>query len=358
MATPPDAALQRLGQIKGAAATWGPGAAGLDADRALFLKLGAAEVLTAFEEACIFKGKTRERNIRGGKSVAFPITGKMAARYHKPGTPILGEGNDPSDLNERVINLDALMIADAAIPNIDELMAYYDVRSIYTTELGRALAYEYDKRVARMIYAAAATTVEPLAKTGAAKPAGPADNRGRIGKKITLPAGFSTAGATRQAKGDYLVDSLFDARIALEKKDVGIDGCYAVCTPESFYAITASSRSINTDFNGGNGSNGTIAQGTTARVAGIPLYVSNHLQQPAYALVAGDYNADYGQDTSKLEVLVFNKDAVGVLTLMSPSLQMTSGDWNIEYQATLMVARQAIGMGVLRAESAVAIEHA
>jgi hypothetical protein len=79
MATPPDAALNRLGQIKGAAATWGPGAAGLDADRALFLKLGAAEVLTAFEEACLFKGKTRERNIKGGKSVAFPITGKMAA---------------------------------------------------------------------------------------------------------------------------------------------------------------------------------------------------------------------------------------------------------------------------------------
>ena len=99
MATPPDAALNRLGQIKGDAATWGPGATGLDKDRALFLKLGAAEVLTAFEEACLFKGKTRERNIKGGKSVAFPITGKMAARYHKPGTPILGEGNDPSDLN-------------------------------------------------------------------------------------------------------------------------------------------------------------------------------------------------------------------------------------------------------------------
>jgi hypothetical protein len=356
MATPPDAALNRLGQIKGDAATWGPGAAGLDKDRALFLKLGAAEVLTAFEEACIFKGKTRERNIRGGKSVAFPITGKMASRYHRPGTPILGEGNDPSDLNERVINLDGLMIADAAIAEIDELMAYYDVRSIYTTELGRALAVEYDKRVCRMIYAAAATTVEPLAKDGTAKPKGPANNTGRVGKKITLPAGYIAAGATKQARGDLLVDSIFDARIALEKKDVGIDGCYAVCTPEAYYAITMSSRAINADFAGG-ASNGTIAEGRTMRVGGIPLYASNHLQQPAYTLVAGDYNPDYAQDTSKLEVLVFNKDAVGVLTLMSPGLQITSGDWNIQYQASLLVARQSIGMGVLRAESAVAIEH-
>jgi hypothetical protein len=357
MATPPDVALNRLGQIKGAAATWGPGATGLDADRALMLKLGSAEVLDAFMTNCIFKGKTRERNIRGGKSVAFPITGKMAARYHKPGTPILGEGNDPSDLNERIISLDALMIADAAIYQLDELMSYFDVRQIYTTELGRSLAVEYDKRVARMIYAAASNTTEPLAKDGTAKPKGPANNTGRIGKKITLPAGYTTAGATRQAKGDLLVDSLFDARIALEKKDVGIDGCYAICTPEAYYSITASSRAVNMDFSGGS-SNGSIANGTTARVAGIPLYSSNHVQQPAYALQAGDYSADYAQDLSKVEMLIFNREAVGVLTLLSPSLQMTGPEFRVQFQSDLLVARQAIGMGVLRSECAVAVERA
>ena len=354
MATPPDVALNRLGQIKGAAATWGPGAAGVDADRALMLKLGSAEVLDAFMTACLFKGKTRERNIRGGKSVAFPITGKMGARYHKPGTPILGEGNDPSDLNERVITLDALMIADAAIYQLDELMSYFDVRQIYTTELGRALAYEYDKRVARIIYAAAATAVEPLAKDGTAKPKGPANNTGRVGKVIQLGTGYTGAGATRQAKGDALVDAIFDARIAFEKKDVSIDSMYAIFTPEDYYAITASSRAINTDFNGGGG-NGTIAQGTTARVAGISIYSSNHVQQPAYVNVAGDVNPDYAQDLSKCHGLIFNSEAVGVLTLLSPSLQMTGPEFRVQYQSDLMVARQALGMGILRAESACAI---
>ena len=354
MATPPDVALNRLGQIKGAAATWGPGAAGVDADRALMLKLGSAEVLDAFMTACLFKGKTRERNIRGGKSVAFPITGKMGARYHKPGTPILGEGNDPSDLNERVITLDALMIADAAIYQLDELMSYFDVRQIYTTELGRALAYEYDKRVARIIYAAAATAVEPLAKDGTAKPKGPANNTGRVGKVIQLGTSYTGAGATRQAKGDALVDAIVDARIAFEKKDVSIDSMYAIFTPEDYYAITASSRAINTDFNGGGG-NGTIAQGTTARVAGIPIYSSNHVQQPAYVNVAGDVNPDYAQDPSKCHGLIFNSEAVGVLTLLSPSLQMTGPEFRVQYQSDLMVARQALGMGILRAESACAI---
>jgi hypothetical protein len=169
-------------------------------------------------------------------------------------------------------------------------MSYFDVRQIYTKELGYALAREYDKRVARMIYAAASNTTEPLAKDGSAAPKGPADNRGRIGKKITLPVGYGTA-TTKQAKGDLLVDAIFDARIALEKKDVGIDGCFAVCTPEAYYEITASSRAINMDFSG-NSSNGSIANGTTARVAGIPLYSSNHVNQAAYAMVAGDYNPD------------------------------------------------------------------
>ena len=47
-----------------------------------------------------------------------------------------------------------------------------------------------------------------------------------------------------------------------------------------------------------------------------------------------------------------------MLTLRAPSLQVTpqGGDFNIMYQASLMVARMAIGMGVLRAECAAVIE--
>ena len=50
------------------------------------------------------------------------------------------------------------------------------------------------------------------------------------------------------------------------EKDVGIDGMYAVCTPEAYFAITSSSRAINADFNGAGGGNGTIANGVTAQV--------------------------------------------------------------------------------------------
>ena len=279
--------------------------------------------------------------------MAFPITGKQEAAYHQPGTEITGTTNDPSALNERVLTLDSLMIADAAIAEVDELMAYWPARQEITRELGRALAYEYDKRVARIIYAAANNSTEPLAKSL---------NEGRVGSMVTLGTDYTGGTATRQEKGDALVNAIFDARIAMEEKDVPTDNLYAVFGPEDYYAITMSSRAINTDFNGGNGSNGTIADGRTMRVAGIPIYSSNHVTQPNYALVAGDCNAEYAQNLSKNKGLVFHKDCCGVLTLLSPALQVTSGDWNVSHQSTLMVARQSIGMGVLRAECAVAIK--
>lgn len=341
-----DADLKRVGQIQGTGGSWAAGATAQDGFRALFLKLGSAEVLSAFEEYCVFKGKTKERNIRGGKSMAFPITGKQEAAYHQPGTEITGGTNDPSALNERVLTLDSLMISDAAIAEVDELMAYWPARQEITRELGRALAYEYDKRVARIIFAASTNTTEPLNK---------AINTGRIGSTVTLGADYTGASATRQEKGDALVNAIFDARIDMEEKDVPTDNLYAVFGPEDYYAITMSSRAINTDFNGGNGSNGTIADGRTMRVAGIPIYSSNHVTQPDYSLVAGDCNAEYAQDLSSCKGLVFHKDCCGVLTLLSPALQVTSGDWNVSHQSTLMVARQSIGMGVLRAECAVNI---
>jgi len=268
--------------------------------------------------------------------------------YHQPGKPITGDGNDPSDLNKRTIELDALMIADTAIYEVDELMNFYDVRQIYTRELGRALAVEYDKRVARLVFAAANNSTEPLAKDP--------PNAGRTGTNIELGDTATDFDAkTRQERGDALVEAIFDARVEFEKKDVPIDNMYAVFTPDDFYSITQSSRAINVDYNSGGG-NGTIAQGETARIAGIPLFSSNHVDQADYSLVAGDVNADYAQDLSNCRGLIFHRDAVGVVSLLSPSLQLTGPEYRVQYQSDLMVARQALGMGVLRAECAAAIQ--
>ena len=193
------------------------------------------------------------------------------------------------------------MVADVAILEVDELMSYFDVRQIYTTELGRALAVEYDKRVARMIFAAASNSTEPLNKSS---------NSGRTGQGLTLGTDYTASGATRQAKGDALVNAIFDARVGFEGKDVSIEDMCAVFGPEDYYLITQSSRAINADFGG----SGTIADGRTLQVAGIPILMSNHVTQKSHSLVAGDHNSDYAQNLSKCKGLIFNKEVVGVVS--------------------------------------------
>jgi hypothetical protein len=408
--------LDRLGQIKQAG----------DVD-ALFLKLGMTEVLDAFDRQCVFKGKVKERNIRGGKSAAFQVSGRNTAAYHVPGQPILGDTSSPSlasDRNERIINLDGLLVASEVIYELDELKNYVDVRQDVTHQLGQALAREWDARAARVLYGAAKTTTEPLNASGgvvtgsiatttltvtavtsgrlypgavisgtgvtagttivaqltqtnndapgfrgtytvsASQTAssttitavgGP--SAGRIGQRQELSAGY--AAASSAAKGDELISKISGLKVAMQKKDVPVDAMVCVVPPDEYDFLLDSTRAINADFNGASGENGSFASGRVLRVKGIPVIMSNHVTQPSYSNVSGyDNNTAYQQDLSKCRAIMFHRDAIGVLTLRDIGLQVTAqgGDFNIMYQSTLMVARMAIGMNILRAECAGVIE--
>lgn len=407
--------LDRLGQIKQAGAT-----------DALFLKLGMTEVLDAFDRKCVFKGKVKERNIRGGKSAAFQVSGRNTAAYHVPGTPILGDTSPTtsSDRNERIINLDGLLVASEVIYELDELMNYVDVRQDVTHQLGQALAREWDARAARVLYGAAKTTTEPLnaatasvtgsiatttltvtavgsgrlspgmtisgsgvtagtqiteqltqssgdaaglrgtykvtvsqtaSSTTITATGGP--NSGRVGQSETLSGGY--ASASKNAKGDELVEMISNLKVKMLAKDVPVDDMICVVRPEEYDLLLDSTRAINADFNGASGENGSFASGNVLRVKGIPIIWSNHVSQPAYTNNATyDKNTDYEQDLSKCRGIMFHRDAIGVLTLRDIGLQITpaGGDFNIMYQATLMVARMAIGMAKLRPECAGVIE--
>ena len=407
--------LDRLGQIKQAGAT-----------DALFLKLGMTEVLDAFDRKCVFKGKVKERNIRGGKSAAFQVSGRNTAAYHIPGTPILGDTSPTtsSDRNERIINLDGLLVASEVIYELDELMNYVDVRQDTTHQLGQALAREWDARAARVLYGAAKTSTEPLnastasvtgsiatttltvtavgsgrlspgmtisgtgvtagtqivsqltqtnsdaaglrgtyqvsasqtaSSTTITATGGP--NSGRVGQAETLSGNY--AAATKNAKGDELISSISTLKVRMLAKDIPVDDMICVVRPEEYDLLLDSTRAINADFNGAGGENGSFASGSVLRVKGIPIIWSNHVSQSSYASVSGyDKNTDYEQDLSKCRAIMFHRDAIGVLTLRDIGLQVTpaGGDFNIMYQATLMVARMAIGMAKLRPECAGVIE--
>ena len=117
--------------------------------RDLYLKLYAGEVLTAFQSKNIMMPLHRVRTISKGKSAQFPMTGKYRdASYHTPGAEIVPSA---AKQGERIVTIDDLLINAQFIPNIDEAMSHYDIRSVYTQEAGFALAKVADENILRSL---------------------------------------------------------------------------------------------------------------------------------------------------------------------------------------------------------------
>ena len=126
--------------------------------RELFLKTWSGEVLAAFETASVTRDKHFVRSISSGKSAAFPATWKVTAGYHTPGAEIVGQN---SNVGERVITIDDLLLSSVFIPNIDEAMNHFDYRGVYSAQTGIALGTNWDKNVLQvgLLAARASATV-------------------------------------------------------------------------------------------------------------------------------------------------------------------------------------------------------
>ena len=311
---------------------------------ALFLKVFSGEVLTAFSENNIFNDSLHTvRTISSGKSAQFPVTGTATAAYHTAGTPLVGANQILA--NEKIISIDDLLIAQSFVQQLDELKNHYDVRSIYATELGKALAKRYDQNVAKVIANAsrASTTL-----TG-----------GSGGTVLTLANGNT---ASSDVTGDEIAAAIYDIAQAFDEKDIPTTDRFCVLPPAEYYKLAESAtRTVDVDFNPGG--NGSFASGKVQMVAGIPVMMSNNVPQTNKAPgntantneLAGSNNT-YAGDDSKTIGLVFHKSAVGTVKLMDMTTEISGSDYGIMYQGTLMVAKYALGHGILRPECAATIK--
>lgn len=315
-----NATPSRLGAANGAVANF-------DQKNALFLKVFAGEVLTAFDETNVMKDLHVSRTISSGKSAQFPVTGKANAAYHTVGTPLLGTQNIKH--NEIVVNIDDVLIADTFIANIDEAKNHYDVRAEYSRLLGMALAKQFDVRCLQL---------GVLAARGSATVTG-----GNGGTAIT-DADAATNGAS-------LAASIFEAAQAMDEKDVPENDRVAIVKPAQYYNLVQTTDVINRDFGGA----GVYADGTVLRVAGIQIVKSNNVPTTNVSAVTGENNTYHG-DFSTTVALVMQKSAIGTVKLMDLAVERTSGDFEIMYQGTLMAAKYAMGHGILRPECAVEIK--
>lgn len=321
---------------------------------ALFLKVFSGEILTAFEQNNVMKDLHLMRTITSGKSAQFPVSGIASAKYHTPGVNIADSGNSMLSsigMNERVITIDDVLVSSTFIANIDELKSHYDVRSIYASELGKALAKRFDIATMKTLFAAAGT--------GASAP---------------QAGGNTISGATTNTTAG-IIDALYAAATKLDEVDAPSEGRYAIVTPAQYYKLlTADNVAINKDTSGGSAD---AARGTIVEVAGIQLKKSNNFLEVIAEgdLSTGQSNADnddgsanndvfggsgvgYNGDFSALNnsgehgILVGTKEAIGTVKLLDLA---TESEYQIERQGTLFVAKYAMGHGVLRPECSVKI---
>ena len=371
--------------------------------RNLYLKLYAGEVMTAFQTKNIMMNYCRVRSIKKGKSAQFIMTGKYRnAEYHTPGNEIMPDVVAKNA--ERVVSVDDLLIAAQFIPNIDEAMQHFDIRSVYTQESGYALAKAADQNILRMAVKAALTT-----------------NKQRASKLVQDYDAFDdedyTANVTYAAnfanskKAAYFMEGLIEAKRILESAGAPLDDLVCVMATDQYYSLfktTTNSEDITalTMFNRDVGGGGSVKDVDLPTIAGIPVVRTPHLgtlgasawtgslwntANPAvstghaplantagsgraahynlpatYNGVVNDgsnigavggidgttQNISLEDESLKVRALVMHKDAVATVKLMDLSVE---SEYQIERQGTLIVSRYAMGHNVLRPAMAVAM---
>ena len=301
--------------------------------KALFLKLFAGEVLTAFEEQNVMLPVTTVRTINSGKTASFPALGRTTASYHTPGAEITG-GNVKT--NEITINIDDLLISSVFIDSLEEAMNHYDVRGPYAQEIGAALAKRMDENLLRLVDIGAQNQTPTV--TG-------------------LEAGIEIdTGSDALTDGDNVAKYIFQAAQKFDENHVPQENRYAVMPPSMFYALIQSAKAVNRDYSPN--PSGSYQGGNVLEVAGISILKSNHLTLANYTAVAGENNsyvdanntANDPGNFAATQFLAFHSSAVGTVKLKDISIE---AEYDMRRQGTLMVAKCAVGHGVLRPESCI-----
>jgi len=288
-----------------------------NATRDTALKLYTGEVIKAFREKNIGLGLIKSREISGGKTAQFIVTGEAAEgdiQTHVRGEEVISKvlAND-----EVTITVSTRYVHSHFLDTLDEKLAQYEVRGELAFQSGQVLATKIDKDVFKLV-GNDVPAMTPLP--------------GQVAATTTVATGYAAA-STALAKGDILITALYDSKAALNVKNV-TDTPSVITSPEDYYNIVQSTRGVNADFTSNNGG---IDTGMIRQVAGFSIGWTNHLDTTTNA---------------KLLMLMFTKDVAGVVKAMDIQSESNYDFRRLGYQLTSFYA---LGMGPLNPTGMVVI---
>jgi|TARA_Y100000034_G_scaffold126378_1_gene177504 hypothetical protein len=295
---------------------------------ALFLKVYAGEVLTAFEQASVTMDKHVVRSISSGISAQFPLVWKTAATEYAyingsgdTGTTGIELDGTIIHKNEKVISIDGLLIADHFVNNLDEAMSHFEVRSIYAKEAGIALGTQWDQNVLQQgVLGARSSTLITSGNGGS----------------VLTNASYGTSGST-------LGSGLFDAAEQLDENNVPENDRYMYVRPAQYYLMAETTDLINRDWGG----RGVYAEGEVMKVAGIHIVKTNNL--PITNISSSQVTTHDG-NFSTTKALVMHKSSVATVKLLNLAVET---EYAIKNQGWIIVAKYAMGHGFIRPEGCV-----
>jgi len=280
-----------------------------NAGRDTALKLYTGEVIKAFREKNIGLGLIKNREISGGKTAQFIVTGKADEadiQTHARGEEVVSTilAND-----EVTITVSTRFVHSHFLDTLDEKLAQYEVRGELAFQSGEVLATKIDKEVFQLV-GNDVPAMTPLP--------------GQLAASTIVATGYAAA-TTAQDKGDVIVASLFEARGVLHTKNVSMEPSVIVA-PEDYYNVVQSTRGVNADYTNGNGG---IDTGKVRQIAGFSLGWTNHLDKTT---------------NSALIALMFTKDVAGVVKAMDIQSEANYDFRRLGFQLTSFYA---LGMGPL-----------
>ncbi|MGB1226422.1 MAG: hypothetical protein ACPG9K_00910 [Poseidonibacter sp.] len=307
-----------------------------------------AETLASFERKNIFMELVTKQTIESGKSAQFIINGRGFESSIDPSTGLpngtIGAANggvqthalgaNQRDLSsqmvvdERTIVIERPLVIRKELDAFEEKMAHYNIRSMVTGQNGSTMANHLDRRVLIEI--------------------DKAFNQVATDTQYAAGGVFNSAinsGATAEAKGDALLESIFGGASVLDGKDQIGKQRYFVTSNVHYYNLLLSQKAVNRDFNAGD--NGSISEGNVFKIGDTIILRSNNLMNALAPSVLG--KTGFGDD---LVGYMLTEDAIGMVEFMG----LTTKEWfDDDYDQTVMKTQLAGGWGVLNPGSLVAI---
>lgn len=306
----------------------------------LFLKVFGGEVFAAFSEKVHTADKHTVKEIASGKSAQFPKTWKVSAAYHSAGQEMLGQDTDET---ERVISIDGLLVSHIGIYDLDEAMSHFQVRSQYTSELGKALARVFDTNVYRTIVK---TARADSTLSGASSTSPFPDGNVILSAQVT--------GTIAAAGGEEWHEVMRD--IQVDAEEANYDGEVWLAVPPSTFDGTAFSQAGGAAANPfmfadartmvGGGVSGPGQTDEFLRVRKVKMFSTNLLPQSNDS-ANGDVKAKYRADFSTTLGCAWGMEGVGTVKLIGMGIEQTR---DVRRQEDFVVAKIAVGHGPLRNE--------